>query len=404
MKFTFKRPEGPPPWTCERWRVSLFGPPPGSTIIPLKSRPQWIGLLLIGIGAPFLGVVYFKGLAPGITVDRLPEIAFCVPFFVAGGFLAALGLAALYVGESAWISGKRLHRSFRIWPLRAIQEFDLARIEELRPGRPGVGPTEYSLYFSYRGRQIAFGTHMRQADVNAAYDALRPHIGIAPPAPDPEPPPSLPVPEGPRPTWRSFSTLTLIAANLAALGGLLGYGWTLGQLMLLYWAESAVIALYNVLKLGKKTGPLVAFLGPLFLCFFGMYMAVHFFVLYLAFGSHAMVDNLDTGLIAALIDAFGPLWPSLLAFGVSHGISFKVNFLGRREFQRLDLEDLMSDPFRRILVMQGGMIVAGLVVLAAKSPVPALVVLTLLKTVLDVRAHVNEHNRTPRKPGQRSLW
>ena len=42
---------------------------------------------------------------------------------------------------------------------------------------------------------------------------------------------------------------------------------------------------------------------------------------------------------------------ALLALVVSHGISFAVNFIGRREYQGQTVSTLMSAPYRRIIVM-----------------------------------------------------
>jgi hypothetical protein len=75
-------------------------------------------------------------------------------------------------------------------------------------------------------------------------------------------PPSIDPPEepAPRPLPR-VSMLALIAANSIPLFGVLFGGWKLDEVMVLFWAESAVIGCYTLLKMavvGKWRAP---FLG-----------------------------------------------------------------------------------------------------------------------------------------------
>jgi hypothetical protein len=76
---------------------------------------------------------------------------------------------------------------------------------------------------------------------------------------------------------------------------------------------------------------------------------------------------------------------------ISHGISFFDNFLGRREYERATVKELMTAPYSRIVVMQFALIFGGWIVLLLRSPVPALALLIVLKTALDFSAHRKEH-------------
>ena len=55
------------------------------------------------------------------------------------------------------------------------------------------------------------------------------------------------------------------------------------------------------------------------------------------------------------------------------------------------MKALMTAPYQRIVTMQVALIFGGWIVLLLKSPIPALALLVLLKTVLDFSAHRNEH-------------
>ena len=50
-------------------------------------------------------------------------------------------------------------------------------------------------------------------------------------------------------TLGSATTIVLILANLIPLLGVLMEGWSLGHMMVLYWAESAVIGLFTFCKI-----------------------------------------------------------------------------------------------------------------------------------------------------------
>ncbi|MBT4581660.1 MAG: hypothetical protein HOD07_06320, partial [Gammaproteobacteria bacterium] len=73
----------------------------------------------------------------------------------------------------------------------------------------------------------------------------------------------------------SLSSLALLVANLIPILGVLLYDWDIGEVMLLFWAESAVIGFYNLLKLGKVSGWAVLFYGPFFVGHYGGFMAGH---------------------------------------------------------------------------------------------------------------------------------
>jgi hypothetical protein len=77
---------------------------------------------------------------------------------------------------------------------------------------------------------------------------------------------------------------------------------------------------------------------------------------------------------------------------ISHGVSFFDNFLGRREYEGATMKGLMTAPYNRIVVMQLALIFGGWIILLLKSPVPALALLILLKTMLDFTAHRKEHS------------
>ena len=71
--------------------------------------------------------------------------------------------------------------------------------------------------------------------------------------------------------------------ELVPLVGVVFFGWDLGDIMVLYWLESGVIAFYTVLKIAivGKLAALVA--APFFVGHFGGFMTGHFLLIYALF-------------------------------------------------------------------------------------------------------------------------
>jgi hypothetical protein len=318
--------------------------------------------------------------------------------------LFLLTVLLLFYGESARVSGSRLIHVPRLGPLKIFIEYDLAQIRSLRVVSAGSGRGR--LRFDYRDHDHGLGNDMPQAEaesrvrtIQAAIDALGAddqrrlaeasearQVAPAPPPRPQVPPRSEPVPASALP-----STLTLIGANLLPLAGVLLLGWNLGEVMTLFWAENAVIGFYNLLKLGIVARWGILFVGPFFVGHYGGFMAGHFLFIYYLFVRGIATPGAEPGALAALAGLFGPLWPALLALLVSHGVSFYTNFLGRKEYVGRKVAEQMGEPYKRIIVLHLTIIFGGWIILLLKSPLGALVLLIVLKTVVDLRAHRKEH-------------
>jgi len=122
---------------------------------------------------------------------------------------------------------------------------------------------------------------------------------------------------------------------------------------------------------------------------------MHFLFIYEFFvrGFHA---GPEPGIRDALTSVFNPLWPSLAALFISHGVSFVSNFLGKREYADTPLSTVMTAPYNRIVEMQIAIIFGGWIIMLLKAPIGALALLVAVKTGLDFRAHRREHGLTGR--------
>jgi hypothetical protein len=193
-------------------------------------------------------------------------------------------------------------------------------------------------------------------------------------------------------TLASPSALALIVANLVPVAGTVFLGWKLSDVMVLYWAESAIIGFWNVCKIlviGKWFALLA---GPFFIGHFGGFMAVHFLFIYTLFvkGIQGSDSGGDLTEVAGLFIA---LWPALLALFLSHGYSFFANFLGRKEYRGRTAGDQMSEPYSRIVFMHLVLIFGGGLTLLLGGPTPVLLLVIAAKIWFDLRAHLKQREK-----------
>ncbi|MCI5108185.1 MAG: DUF6498-containing protein [Pseudomonadales bacterium] len=196
----------------------------------------------------------------------------------------------------------------------------------------------------------------------------------------------------------SLSSLALIAANLLPLFGVLLLGWDIGELMLLFWAESAVIGFYNLLKMARVGKWAVLFFGPFFTGHFGGFMVVHLLFIY---GFFINDPNAGTDIpVDQVLADFIALIPALLGFFLSHGISYVSNFLGRQEYLGMTINAQMGQPYKRIIVMHVTIIFGGFLVMALGSTLPALMLIIGLKLWTDLYSHLKEHGSRQVNPAE----
>ena len=194
------------------------------------------------------------------------------------------------------------------------------------------------------------------------------------------------------------SLFALILANAVPILGVLFLGWTVFPLVLVYWLENAVIGGFNVAKmlLAQPREPLEwagkLFMIPFFIVHFGGFMYVHGVLVMAFFGPHGTqpFDLIPTTLSAVRANQLG--W-SLMSLIASHGFSFLWNYLKNGEYQRASLNALMGQPYGRVIVLHLTVLLGGWFVMLLHSPLPALLVLVIIKTVADVRAHQAERRK-----------
>lgn len=199
------------------------------------------------------------------------------------------------------------------------------------------------------------------------------------------------------------SGLLLVLANLVPLVGVLLLDWVLVDVLVLYWAENVLLGVLNVPKIllflkhhvrrGQITGPpALVFVGmPIFFVLhYGLFTAAHGVAVVGLFAPGLGVLGPD----APAFDWTAPFrrtWPAIAVLALSHALSFTVNYLGRREYLDPARGGQILAPYRRIVVLHVTVIAGAVAVAFLRQPLLPLLVLVLLKTLLDLRAHGREH-------------
>lgn len=224
------------------------------------------------------------------------------------------------------------------------------------------------------------------------------------------------------------SVYILIGANLLPLGMAAGGDWGVREILPLYWFESAIIGLFNILKILMAGGPLMGaadgplrklerqfgslalgafsslmFAGRLFLAafftfHFGMFMLVHGVFLFglVLGGFKAGGDGLGFNFLPALL---GVKW-AVLALFLSHGASFFLNFVGGGEFRRTNARECMAQPYARVVVMHLTIILGAFASAMFSDTASVMVIFVGLKIFTDVRAHLAERGKAAEQASQ----
>ena len=334
--------------------------------------------------------------------------------------LTALLLVLLFGRETVSAGPGTLETSIGLPLIRLAWKYDVSRMRNLRivepPPRSGKAWRGPHMVFDYDSREVALGSNVEPGELGtfetqlAMLSGKKPRKGEFAPEEqqrkwqtEPEAVPEAAIEKplvGEMPETRiSASILMLVAANLVPVAGALFLGWNLSDVMVLYWAESAIIGLFNVAKIAVVGRWMALLAGPFFVGHFGAFMAVHFLFIYTIFveGFFGSGPKGDLAEVAAL---FAGLWPALLALTLSHGFSFFANFIGRSEYRGRTIEKQMNEPYGRIVFMHLVLIFGGGLAMVLGGPTIVIVIVIVLKVVFDIRAHLRQRARFAASTGR----
>jgi len=236
----------------------------------------------------------------------------------------------------------------------------------------------------------------------------------------------------PRPSPINASLIVLIGVNLVPLWGAAFWGWSVFEIVALYWLENLVIGALNVVKIAaaspdleflatetskRASGPASSsvpseviptafsprkleaihhgakiFLIPFFVFHYGMFCFVHgiFVFVLLGSGSGDPAAQMTSG-IPGILGAGGATF--LVAVVGSHLWSLAVNFFGAGEFRRTSAINQMAAPYGRVVVLHIAILFGAFAIAALGSPLPLLALLILGKIAMDAAFHVRSHRK-----------
>jgi hypothetical protein len=201
-----------------------------------------------------------------------------------------------------------------------------------------------------------------------------------------------------------LSLIVLIIVNLVPVFGVLFLNWSPMEIVYLYWAETAVIGLFNVLRMAvsaKNTGVAAVmeklFMIPFFIVHFGGFILGQGVFIMAMDPSFQVTENTE-GVHFDLnsnnqffIDLLKIIWPVLLLTG-SHLFSFFFNYIGKKEYKKYAASDLMMKPYGRIFVQQFLAIFGTMIVISMQNGrIVVMLLLVAAKIIADAYAHYREH-------------
>lgn len=206
------------------------------------------------------------------------------------------------------------------------------------------------------------------------------------------------------------SAVVLVVANLLPLYGVLFLDWPVFPLVVLFWMETVLIGVLNVLRMlcAKPFNPWLwfpkVFLVPFFCVHYGMFTIGTGILVFALFGGAKYVDLPEyatlrpDAAVHALMPEFEKVWLPSAALAASHLFSFFWNYLGRGEFRRARLLGLMLAPYLRVIALQLTIFLVAFGAMRLGSPLWALLPLLGVKIGIDLHAHLKEHRQAVASP------
>jgi hypothetical protein len=190
----------------------------------------------------------------------------------------------------------------------------------------------------------------------------------------------------------------LVAANVVPFLGVAFWGWDALTVVLLFWMENVIIGVLVIARIlcvdpaDPATWLRKLFAVPFFCVHYGAFVAAHGAIVFKVIGKKDSAQQILDWLRGAAEDYF--LLLALAVLAGSHLFSFFRNYLYRGEVRVARISGLMADAYPRVLVLHVAILSGGFVAEMAGSPLVLLLGLLVLKTWLDLNAHITQHSIT----------
>jgi len=193
-----------------------------------------------------------------------------------------------------------------------------------------------------------------------------------------------------------WSIVSLIAANLVPILGVWMFNWNVLSIIFFYWLESCIIFFFFIIKFSiglffarkykKITIGRFTFLALVWLLVISILVSLvyaQFWITYIIYDQiHGGIDKIISSI------NFSEILLSSLSLFISHGISFFVNFIGKKEY--FSAGHSLTFPYRRVYLMYIVIIIGG-IVSATRAPIFTTTLFIIGKILVDIYTHNKEH-------------
>lgn len=196
-----------------------------------------------------------------------------------------------------------------------------------------------------------------------------------------------------------WSVISLFLSNAVTVIGVLFFGWDVIQILFLYWAEMGVIGFYALFKIVARYRWLAILAVPEFILSYFAFVAGLLVATgaVSGFGGNNSGDfRLSQEFFSKILNTFTTVRFGIISLFFSHGVSFVVNFINKKEYLNKDF-DIFSKAFERIYLMVG-VITVGAFIANKYTTTITLILLVLAKTAVDFYSHRKEHRAVLQAP------
>lgn len=164
------------------------------------------------------------------------------------------------------------------------------------------------------------------------------------------------------------------------------------------WHPTVTVRRWGKRPVQMTDGPALAraFLIPFFCLHYGIFWLVHGIFVWAIplFASASFQTGPAGGIASGGVDAFGPppslavLVLGLVTMAIRHGASYRMDFIGTGEYLHTSPASLLFMPYARVVVLHLTIVLGAVAAFVLDSPVWMLATLVLVKTAIDLAAHL----------------
>lgn len=215
-----------------------------------------------------------------------------------------------------------------------------------------------------------------------------------------------------------ISVIFIIAANSLPVYGVIFFKWNPYMILLIYWGESLIIGIFNILKMlisgviengrfSPSGSAEAAGLSLFFTFHYGMFMFVHgIFIIVFMFMS--LTQSITTsginnspeisfileGLfpeINTVTDFLESEYAAVAALFISHLVSFYLYFIKTGEYNYTQASTYMMRPYKRIIIMHMTIIFGAFALFISGFKSAVFIIIWIgLKILSDLKIHITE--------------